>query len=680
MAEVGLGQPAPVFKQNVAASGWADQRERQIRQARVVQHHAHRRRREQFVVRDLDGRIADRVVQNRRLVRGGEDERRNIRQVPRQAGLIAQVLRHGVRVGDAEEEREARLQRRQIGQAHREAAAAGGNRLGVVKGGGGRQRAVAHVELDRQRVAGDADLHAGAVEGHGNEIILQPVRGDGDAVRQHNPVGAARRQVILHMRIQVDGQTIYATGMGQSVVHHDQRPLAVDAVADELSQASRAVGFSKTKNRVGSGVLIDGLLRDVAVAESVVVQHGRLGPVVSQGAEQVAEIFMGDDVRDGDAAHLHVGCRHRIRRDRNRPGQRRAAIGNDGRRGKSREGVVAVVEWKQAEQRRQRVLRRQMILGLDADVINLVRQRVAQDDLLKAAAAQRFAGQIHRVGLQRQQIRIQAHIQIYVRLEPRGLVGEHRVRHSHPRRREINRQRRGEQRVGEGRRVRDDVEMPLVRLAQRDQPVRGDQRHDVRADHGRVGSDPLFAQHLAEDVGIGRAKLVRHHRGVREVGRDTARILHQRQPRGQLPVPAGDHQRVILHDAVGVRGDRVDVDGTPDDGDRVVRAQRGREENIFHVVDEVEIGQAVRVPLGVEVCARLDVVAEIDQRVGRVVEVRDHQVQIVHQLDAGGRVAGRIGPDQRHAHWLVLRGVGHLHHDRVAVPGGQRVGRMLVKH
>ena len=127
-----------------------------------------------------------------------------------------------------------------------------------------------------------------------------------------------------------------------------------------------------------------------------------------------------------------------------------------------------------------------------------------------------------------------------------------------------------------------------------------------------------------------------------------------------------------------MRGDGVDVHRTRDDGDRIVGSQRGREIDVLNVVDEIQIRQTVRVPLNIEIRAGLDVVAEINQRRGRVVQVCDDQVQVVHQLDAGGGISRRISPDQRHAQRLVLRRVGNLHIDGAAVTGGQRIGGTLV--
>ena len=222
--------------------------------------------------------------------------------------------------------------------------------------------------------------------------------------------------------------------------------------------------------------------------------------------------------------------------------------------------------------------------------------------------------------------------------------------------------------------------MPLFGFTLSDHTIRNHRGHAVGADQGRVRADLLVAEHLAKNIRTRIAELVGHDGQVGEVRRIDSWILHQLEAGGHLAVAGGNHQRVILHDVVGLRGDGVDVDRARDDGDRVVRAQLGREVDVLDVINQVKIRQSVRIPLDVEVRAGLDVVAEIHQRIGRVIEVGDHEIQIVHELDAGGGIAGRIGPDQRQSHRLILSGVGHLNFDRAAVAGGERVGRALIKH
>ena len=74
-----------------------------------------------------------------------------------------------------------------------------------------------------------------------------------------------------------------------------------------------------------------------------------------------------------------------------------------------------------------------------------------------------------------------------------------------------------------------------------------------------------------------------------------------------------------------------------------------------------------------------NVVAVIDDGIRRVVEIGDDEFEAVDQLDGGGGIAGRVRPCQRHVQWqhacaLVRNGDG----ERVAVAGGQRIGRALI--
>ena len=107
-------------------------------------------------------------------------------------------------------------------------------------------------------------------------------------------------------------------------------------------------------------------------------------------------------------------------------------------------------------------------------------------------------------------------------------------------------------------------------------------------------------------------------------------------------------------------------------------AGQGREKYILDVVHQVNIGRRVGVPGLVKVVARGDVVAEIDQ--ARGVKVSDNQIQVVDQLDAGDRVAGRVGPNQGDAQGLAggIRGQGDF--VGAALARRQRVGRILIHH
>ena len=376
MTQVGRVHPAPVFKQKIALAGGTYQGQRQVGNARMVQHHADGGGGNRPVVHNRDGRVTHRVVRNRRPARGTKIKRHHGGQADGQRDLITHVCGRRIGVADGEEQ-QARLQRRQVGQTDGEASAAAGDGRGVVKRGRGRQCAVADIELNRDRIA-DADLNTAPIEWNIYKVILQPLGSNGHTVDQHHAIGGPRRQSVLRMRIYVDGQCLHASGVGQRIVHHDERPLAADGIADVASQTSGAVGFSGCRIGVGPGIFIDRRLPHQTIAKGMIVQHDRLRAVVGDGADEVAEIFVRDGVGYRHAPHPGiVPARHRIRGDRHRSRQSRAAIGDDGRCGKAREGVVAVVKREQAEEHRQSILRRLVILGLDADVIDLVLRGVA---------------------------------------------------------------------------------------------------------------------------------------------------------------------------------------------------------------------------------------------------------------------------------------------------------------
>src|SRR5207248_6734374 len=126
---------------------------------------------------------------------------------------------------------------------------------------------------------------------------------------------------------------------------------------------------------------------------------------------------------------------------------------------------------------------------------------------------------------------------------------------------------------------------------------------------------------------------------------------------GQFAVAGGNHQRVVLNDVRRVCRDGVDVYAPADHADRVVGAQRRFEQDVLDVVDEIERGSREGVVAAVrliEIKTGWDVVAE---EYLAAVQVGDHEVQIVHQLDPRPGVSGRIGPDQRYAQRHKL-GVG----------------------
>ena len=226
--------------------------------------------------------------------------------------------------------------------------------------------------------------------------------------------------------------------------------------------------------------------------------------------------------------------------------------------------------------------------------------------------------------------------------------------------------------------------MPLVGHAQGDHRVGEVGVHDrVGAQQLRIRAHPLVEQH-APGVAGGIGEAVGDDRHQRLAGGNNRRVGVKGDGVGDQPVPAGDDQRVILADVVGLSGDRVDVDPAGRHGDRVIGAERGikallgGEQDALDVVHPVHIGHRIGIPRLVKIVAGADIVAEVNQ-VGAI-QVGDHQVQIVDELDAGDRVAGRVSPDEGDAQRLGLGVRGEDHLVSAALARGQRLGRALIRH
>ena len=243
--------------------------------------------------------------------------------------------------------------------------------------------------------------------------------------------------------------------------------------------------------------------------------------------------------------------------------------------------------------------------------------------------------------------------------------------------------RRLRRRVGEG------IKMPLVG----DAATVGEHgvAWVVRLGQGRVGADTLVEHRHA----VGQGSNGRQLDLLRLVGLDYEGVPH-------LRVGAGHHERKILHHinvigtCVGIvkRRQRIDIHTTCIDGDAVFLRARLLDEDVLDVVDHV-VGQAHRAVNG-----RADVVAVIDLvGVGRCIHrlvvgvdgirrgalvnqrIRDRrhdQVEVIDELDGGIRVAGRVGPRQREAQWIVHCVGAKSDLPRAALTGGQGVGQSLV--
>ena len=198
------------------------------------------------------------------------------------------------------------------------------------------------------------------------------------------------------------------------------------------------------------------------------------------------------------------------------------------------------------------------------------------------------------------------------------------------------------------------------------------------------GAIVVGARHISDLLiacGIGKDAIIRHCESV-----------------GHLAFTTGNRQRIVLHHVgrvssrraidgigVGLGGDGIHVDLAANNSDGIVRAQQGGKlggnKDILDVVDDIKIRRRVCGFLRiVNITRRLDVVAVINDRGCRIIQVRHHQFEAVDEFDGGNGVTGRVGPRQRDAQRQELRvGSGIQRHEiRVAVAGGQRVGGALI--
>ena len=430
---------------------------------------------------------------------------------------------------------------------------------------------------------------------------------------------------------------------------------------------------------------------------------------MAQRDGQVAVILRGNLIGGHDAVQLNRIDGHAD--GVNVAGLVRVAVGNVhlGKRHRLVAIGILLAERDVAELRQEGVFRRHLVLGLHADIINFRcrrgrgRRRIGIHDEFRAApgqsrAVEKTAGcraklrAAHAVGnhygIQIRQTGIRGNKQINVRLRQRA-VGVRAGEHALARNRQRGRQEHGEDGVGVVRRragVGDDVEMPLVRLADGQQRVgdirirrAGGKENGVGGHHRRARPDRLVHQRC---IGADH-----HGDALVAGGIGRRRICRDRKPVGVGAVAAGDDERKILRDVrrivagriVRLRGDGVHIHGGAGDDDGEVGAGIRRQEDILHIVDAVHphrrVGGVLR---RVVILVGLDVVAEIDHGVGQVVRVGDGETQAVDQLEGGGGVAGRIGPRQRDAQRLRLRGGREGNRVGPGVAGGQRVGRVLV--
>ena len=93
-------------------------------------------------------------------------------------------------------------------------------------------------------------------------------------------------------------------------------------------------------------------------------------------------------------------------------------------------------------------------------------------------------------------------------------------------------------------------------------------------------------------------------------------------------------------------GDGVHVHAASDDGDGIIRSERGSDIDVLDVVHGIQIGRRVRVPRECERARAGDVIAEIDVA---GVEIGDDEIKVVDELDACRRISRRIRVSHRDA-------------------------------
>ena len=236
---------------------------------------------------------------------------------------------------------------------------------------------------------------------------------------------------------------------------------------------------------------------------------------------------------------------------------------------------IRAAEGQFAKHCQQRVLRRLLILGFDADIINPV-GGIGKDNRLGAAAAQGLGGGLnHRRVQVRQTVAIgdgrRRHVEVNVRLraggELRGGLKDPLARH-----RQVGRQESEKGGIRIEGVVGNRIEMPLVGHPQGEHPVRlGRQQNAVGPQQRSVGPDALV-----EHEAPGKARRIGEL--VRDDGHQRLRLVNdrgvgQRQRVGWIAVATGDHQRIILGHVVGVRRHGIHVDPVAHDRDRIVGAE-----------------------------------------------------------------------------------------------------------
>ena len=272
------GERAPVFKQQDARAARADQRDGQVRRARMIEEQAdiERRNLEMAVDEIRDGGHG--VVQDGHHVGEGELPEHRHTHADVYPGHNVNRDHAAAQVAKAHDVFTA-LQRRHIVEVNRNDAAGPGDVVALALARTTVPRADLEGERAGARKHADGDGEIGGVRGNLDEILAAGVGVDID--RQ------AVRQVLL--LLEEDEQRQVRAAMGGRVVHHGQPPLRAGSLAGEIVQAARAIGVLRPWDIVLAAVIIDKVGIGDGEVERVVVEHREgLAAIAGQGAEQVA--------------------------------------------------------------------------------------------------------------------------------------------------------------------------------------------------------------------------------------------------------------------------------------------------------------------------------------------------------------------------------------------------------
>ena len=389
MAEAAGRCATTVLHQQNSLPRRTDEREGQVRNARIGDNQADLRRRDFLRAVDENAAVRHRVIRNchRRPVGDvSRDDRRgnqfgnDIYILGGEAGVIqSNVI-------------ESRRQRRPGGdgiarkQSRRKSARETIRQVGFLVKAGERRRCAEffkHLnEVVRRRgwgcVRGRQDeFHV--THRHVNVIIKPTERWNGDI------------DAVTEVLVRRNGQTVvrHVACLRRRIVHFGQHPHADGPRADEIQQTAGTVAGTAGDVRK---IVINKTVRPRRTAERIVVVQHVPDAVVGERADEIAVILMHNRI-----AHGHLARLHRIQRQPENVSDarmRRTAVRDADWHGDAVDELIAVLiltERYRGEHGQKIVFRRHPVLRIHADVIDLAGRGIRVHDELRAAGAQRRA-------------------------------------------------------------------------------------------------------------------------------------------------------------------------------------------------------------------------------------------------------------------------------------------------